>query len=208
MERAAVMGFDFLLAPPTLAVPYALADLAVCTMSDLSCATSSLSPSDNDESRRDLIWLHRRQLTATSGVIVSMSEDVLELDRVSTLRDLIAAARVAGHGDRCVLLEIEIGSARTAQAVAGEEDDALENFIISLGKTLPKNGADSLCAMAMLEASPEALYQFFLMLKEIGCDGVSLVLSDPLNDLEFFGCNVLNWALPGSETTQKKNGLG
>ena len=142
-----------------------------------------------------------------------MSEDILDRDRIATLRDLIGAARVTRHEDCCVLLEIEIGNAdrrydaRTAQVEAGDEDDALENFIISLGKTLPKNGADTFCGMAMLKASPEALYQFFLMLQETGYDGASLVLSDPLNDLEFIGCNVLNWTLSESEITRLNNSL-
>ncbi|MGE0154979.1 MAG: hypothetical protein AB7R90_20355 [Reyranellaceae bacterium] len=199
MRRAAALGFDFLLAPPSLAAVYAPAELTPCARSGSHSPGPQPCADDGDEARRDLVWLQRPLMTAEGGVIMSSTEELLDREHALFLRQRIAAVRAAGEGrqDRCVLLEIELdgaglrGGANAADFAAGDEDDVLESFVISLGKTLPKNGPDRPCATRALAADPEKLHRFLLLLRETGCDGVSLALPDPLNEVESFGDTVL-----------------
>jgi hypothetical protein len=195
MERAVALEFDFLLAPRSLAELYAPADLAACAKTARPFAPPRLSAADNNGIQRDLVWLQQPLMTVTDGVIVSVPDDILHGDHVPELRNLIAAARATGHEDRCVMLEIEIGSASrrydARDVAAGDEDDMLENFIISLGKTLPKTGLETLCTTVKPVPDPERLRQVLLQLHEIECDGVSFVLPDPLDDIKVVGGSLI-----------------
>jgi len=195
MERAVALEFDFLLAPPSLAEVYTPADFAACAKTARIFAPPRLSAADKDGNQRDLVWLQQPLMTVTDGVIVSITDDFLHRDHVPELRNLIAAARVAGHEDGCVMLEIEIGSASrrydACDVAAGDEDDTLENFIISLGKTLPKTGLETLSTTVKPVPDPERLRQVLLQLHEIECDGVSFVLPDPLGDINVVGGSLI-----------------
>jgi hypothetical protein len=104
--------------------------------------------------------------------------------QAALLREQLAAVRAVGggQGERCVLLEIELDAA--ADMSGSDEDDALEGFIFSLGKTLPiaDTGIASTTAKRLID--PEALHQFLLFVQGVGYNGVSLVLADPLTDLD------------------------
>lgn len=192
MERAAALGFDFLLAPQSLAELYAPSDLGACARSDNPCEAPGLSAFDNDGSQRDLVWLQRPLMTAAHGVTVSISEEILDHEHMVQLKELVAAARVPGEEERCVLLEVTIetsGRRQNAQLddLVADEDDMLESFVISLGKTVPKTDFKTPRGTVNAMPEPEWLRRVLLHLHEIECDGVSFVLSDPLGEIASVG---------------------
>ncbi len=196
MQRAAARGFDFLLAPHTLAAVYAPAVAAPCALSDRHRQMPEARDAIEAEDRRDLIWLQRPLMAAEGGIVVSSTEGALDRQRAAFLKDRIATTRKAGEGGRarCILLEVGvegIGLGDDAlDFAASDEDDMLESFVISLGRRLGGRhlgGRHAAPCAAAGTADPEKLHQFLLLLRETGCDGASLVLPDPLRDMETFG---------------------
>lgn len=189
-ERAVALGFDFLLAPRSLATVYRPAGAPPCALHGPDRSAASDGVGDDDQ--RDLVWLQRPLLAAEGGVIVSSTDSALDRAHALFLRDRIAAVRAAGEGgeDRCVLLEIGVDGlvgSGDGWDVADDEDDVLENFVISLGRTRPGHGRNPTPCAAAPATDAEKLHRFLLLLHETGCDGASLVLPDPLRDLETFG---------------------
>ena len=182
VQHALERGFDFLLVPQSLAPEFTHAEIARCAIPGKSQDYPICGRGDIDA--RDLIWLGLPLLSAEGGVIVSTNMEGFDRKQAPLLREQLAAVRAVGggQGERCVLLEIELDAA--ADMSGSDEDDALEGFIFSLGKTSPITDPGIASTTAKRLIDREALHQFLLFVQGVGYNGVSLVLADPLTDLD------------------------
>lgn len=182
VQQALERGFDFLLAPQSLAPAFAHAEIARCAMPGKARGHPLCRGGDIDA--RDLIWLRLPPLSAEGGAIISTTMEGFDRQQAPFLREQLAAVRAVGGGrqERCVLLEIELDA--VAAMSESDEDDALEGFIFSLGRTRPTIDTGIVSTTAKRPIDREALQQFLSFVQGLGYDGVSLVLADPLTDLD------------------------
>jgi hypothetical protein len=183
VQHALERRFDFLLVPQSIAPEFAHAEVAGSARPRTSLQGS---PSHGgDSNARDLIWLGAPLLTVEGSAIVSTNAQGFDRKHVPFLRDQLTTMRATGgeQGRRSVFLEIELDVA--AAISDSDEDDILEGFIVSLGKTFQSTEAHTASPLAKPSIDLETLRLFLAFVRDLGYDGVSLVLTGCLADLDF-----------------------
>lgn len=182
LERALERGFDFLLAPRSVASAFVRAELAMRAVPGV--AIQQYLRDCADPGARDLIWLGRERFAPEDSIVISIDGSACGRHDAAILRQKIYAARslVKADENRHVLLEIEMTD--FTEGVANEEDDVLESFIVSLGKRPPsvEFGARF---QSNRKIDCEELHRILTLARELGYNGVSLAMPDPLGELPF-----------------------